>query len=200
MNLTKPITTVVVFTLFVFSSACNHAHKPVDKYAGFTETDKIVNAVITERGLPVKKGDEKHAPGTIIIGSLNRIYVSNHNPNDRYPSFVFFSHLTEDKYFKKSDSAYLFNQNNGQKSVSISNTFQKQLNLPKTTPATGFEDDINMEYKFTIPLYSKDGKTVFICVTTYCGHCMYTNDYFLKKSKDTWHVVAQRYYRETEGN
>lgn len=131
MNLTKPITTVVVFTLFVFSSACNHAHKPVDKYAGFTEIDKIVNAVITDRGLPVKKGDEKHAPGTIIIGSLNRIYVSNHNPNDRYPSFVFFSHLTEDKYFKKSDSAYLFNQNNGQKSVSISNTFQKQLNLPK---------------------------------------------------------------------
>src|SRR5476651_1174966 len=101
MNLTKPITTVVVFTLFVFSSACNHAYKPIDKYAGFTETDKIVEAVIFQ-------GDFMYG----VKDSLVKIYVANKKDITRhYRPIVWLSHLVEDHYFKNADSAFLFVQN-----------------------------------------------------------------------------------------
>lgn len=193
-------TNFLIIALFAITSACNHVQKRVDKHVGFSETDKIIEAVILQDSLPVIKQKKHQSQAFIISSSLYRTYVINkRDRTNRQQNVVLLSHLLQDRYFQRSDSLFLFSQNDRPATDSISRIFQKRLNLPKSTPATGPEDDIVKEYVFCIPIFSKDGKTAFVTVTNYCSHCMSTDSYFLEKSHDEWKLVTKTHFMESEG-
>ncbi len=181
----------LILLLFICLIACKQPAKVSDPYAGFTERDKIIDAVINDSLV------------YNVHGPLRKVYVVKAHDTTRYNgSIVYLKHLVEDHYFNRADSVFLLMQNKWPADTSISIALKKKFHIGEKPTPLQLKADTNQMPAYcvlSIPITSKDNSTAFVIAIHFCDHCVYTDDYFLRKSNNRWHIAARKYYQETDG-
>jgi len=164
------------------------------------DISSIINSVLNKNNIDVSKDNVDNNKIVQFLRKV-KIVIPNQDKNIITPpdrNEIEINQLLDfefKKYFNKNDSLYLLSQNINPDSLEINKVLKERYNYSELSKISNDRNKRNyyQYYEFTIPFFSKDGKTAYIELN-YQSKGYFGNGiaYILKNENDKWKVVDTR--------